>query len=100
MANLGLYTIRNINENCHYYSIRHLFRGKKMIKVRESSIRSAYFKFVEDNDRKAVNKRMDWSDNKAEYLLEGAKVTAVRIEHKDKLRVSPAIENFKRTKRN
>jgi hypothetical protein len=67
--------IKHINPRCEYARYARLFVGRKVEKIRDSAgtignSTTGYYRFIFDDDRKAVNKAAGWSDFKTEYLLE------------------------------
>ncbi len=62
-----------IPDNSSYFKYRSFILGRLVKIVRPCSFGGYFFEFVFDRDRKALNSFAGWSDNKREYLIEGAK---------------------------
>lgn len=63
--------IKQINPRCEYARYARLFVGRKVEKVKgHPETTTGWYRFIFDDDRKAVNKAAGWSDFKTEYLLE------------------------------
>lgn len=63
----------SINENCEYYKFRKFFIGKLVRFVSFGFGNGAWYEFVNENDRNALNAAAGWSQDKRRYLLHGAK---------------------------
>lgn len=62
-----------LNENCQYYKFRRFFEKRLVRLLRESIVGGIWVEFVNDVDRKQLNDAAGWTDDKREYLLQGAK---------------------------
>ena len=62
-----------VGENSSYYKLRSFLLGKLVRLIEKSSMGSWLCEFVHDNDRRAINKAADWSDEKRQYLLDSVK---------------------------
>lgn len=65
--------IIHINENCSYSKYARFIVGKLVRLKSQSSFGGWICEFVFDDDRKALNRAAEWSDNKKEYLFDGVK---------------------------
>ena len=63
----------HINENCSYSKYARFIVGKLVRLKSQSSFGGWICEFVFDEDRKALNRAAEWSDNKKEYLFDGVK---------------------------
>ena len=62
--------IIELGRNCSYLQHSRFFIGKLVVLVESSgSGSSGWYRFVYDEDRKALNKAAGWSDSKEKYLL-------------------------------
>lgn len=62
-----------VGENSSYYKLRSFIVGKLVRLVQKSSVGGWVCEFVYDDDRKAINHAVGWSDNKKQYLLDCVK---------------------------
>jgi len=63
--------VKSISPRCEYARYARFFVGRKVEKVRGNPDTSTgWYRFIFDDDRKAINKAAGWSDLKTEYLLE------------------------------
>lgn len=63
--------IKQINPGCQYAKFARFIVGRKVEKIRGNPDSSTgWYKFIFDDDRKALNKEAGWSDFKTEYLFE------------------------------
>lgn len=68
--------IAEINEGCQYAKFARFLVGKavKCVESKGEHTTSGWYKFIFDDDRKALNRAAGWSDNKKIYLLERPKL--------------------------
>lgn len=65
--------VAQIFETSAYAKYARFFVGKLVRILRPGSFGGYFVEFVFDEDRKALNRAAEWSDNKTEYLLDGVK---------------------------
>ena len=65
--------IVSINENCEYYKFRKFFIGKLVRFIAFGFGNGAWYEFVNESDRNALNAAAGWSQDKRRFLLIGAK---------------------------
>lgn len=65
--------VTRINETSYYYKFRRFIVNKLVRILRQSDVGGYEIKFVNDDDRKALNDAAGWSDRKREYIIDGAR---------------------------